>query len=98
MQNVMMSPTELSIDHPGHTLGQYLGAVYLSQALRMLRALTSPEMAKSDLMGAALLNSLLCATSLYRFVCGAAFNEVTMTLPMGQATMATLSYFGALRA
>jgi drug/metabolite transporter superfamily protein YnfA len=98
MQNVMMSPTTLSIDDVGHTLAQYLGAVYISQALRMLRALTHPEMAKSDLMGAALINSLLCATSLFRFLRGAALNEVTMTLPLGQATMATLSYLGALRA
>ena len=75
---------------------QYLGAVYLSQALRMVRALTTGgSMLGSDLLGAGIIQTCLCLVSVARLIGGAPQDSVTLTLPMGQALMAILSFVGA---
>ena len=85
-----------------YAVAQYLGAVYLSQALRMVRALgfwLPTAMMRSDLLGVGVIQLFLCLVSLGRLL--GAFgpavekNEVTLTLPVGQGVMAALSFAGA---
>ena len=61
MKEVMKSeePAWKFADIP-YALAQYLGAVYLSQALRMVRALTTAAMLRTDLMGVGIIQLFLC--------------------------------------
>jgi len=77
-----------------YAIAQYLGAVYMSQALRMVRALTTATLLKSDLLGVCIIQLFLCLTSLARLAGGANRNAVTYSLPVGQGFMAALSYLG----
>lgn len=76
----------------------HAGAFYLSQGLRMLRALGNPSMLKYDLEGIFVIQSLLCLVSLGRLAAGIAKDAVTLSLPMGQAFMAALALAGYLHA
>ena len=85
-----------------YAVAQYLGAVYLSQALRMVRALgiwLPTTIMKSDLLGVGTIQLFLCLTSLGRLlgVFGEPIekNEVTLSLPVGQGLMAALAFAGA---
>ena len=77
---------------------QYLGAVYLSQALRMVRALTTASMLKTDLLGVGIIQTCLFLVSLMRLALGAPQDSVTLTLPVGQGLLAALAFVGAARA
>jgi hypothetical protein len=94
MKDVMKSDTQWTLGDVPYVIAQYLGAVYLSQALRMVRALTVAAMLKSDLMGVCIIQLFLCATSLARLAAGVDRNAVTLTLPAGQGFMAALSWVG----
>ena len=61
MKEVMKSdePAWKFADIP-YALAQYLGAIYLSQALRMFRALTTAAMLRTDLMGVGVIQLFLC--------------------------------------
>lgn len=61
MKEVMKSdePAWKFADIP-YALAQYLGAIYLSQALRMFRALTTAAMLRTDLMGVGIIQLFLC--------------------------------------
>ena len=83
---------------PIYAIAQYLGAMYLSQGLRMLRALGTPSMLKADLMGVGVVQSLLCVTSLARLLMGIAKDSVTLSLPFGQGLMAWLAFAGSAAA
>tara|TARA_B110001452_G_scaffold253618_1_gene244494 strand:- start:1862 stop:2122 length:261 start_codon:yes stop_codon:yes gene_type:complete len=74
------------------------GAFYLSQGLRMLRALGTPSMLKYDLQGVVAIQSLLCLVSVGRLAAGIAKDAVTLSLPVGQAFMAALALAGYLKA
>ena len=96
MKTIMRSdaPPLQFADFP-YAVVQYLGAIYLSQALRMVRALTRTSMLGSDLLGAGIINTCLCLVSVARLLGGAQKDTVTLTLPVGQALMAALSFVGA---
>jgi hypothetical protein len=81
-----------------YAIAQYLGAVYLSQALRMVRALTVRAFLREHLGGVGILQLFLCLTSLARLAGGIDRNAVTLTLPLGQGLMAGLAFAGALSA
>ena len=98
-KNVMMAR---GIKAPGwkfgdltYSLAQYLGAVYLSQALRMVRALMTVSMLRTDLMGVGIIQLFLCLTSVGRLLGGIEKNEVTLSLPFGQGLMAALAFAGS---
>lgn len=100
MKNVMMSDNEAAWDFKGIpcAIAQYLGAVYLAQALRMVRSLTwMPHMLKTDLLGVGFIQLFLCIVSLARLACGIDKTEVTTTLPLGQGLMASLALIGGSR-
>ena len=78
-----------------YAIAQYLGAVYLSQALRMVRALTTAATMRYDLLGVGTIQLFLCLTSLGRLLAGIDKNAVTLTLPLGQGAMAALAFAGA---
>lgn len=98
------SPCSPATPHPSHrilylnVLASHTGAFYLSQGLRMLRALGTPSMLKYDLQGVVVIQSLLCLVSLGRLAAGIAKDSVTLSLPVGQALMAGLAYAGYLKA
>ena len=97
MKNVMKSDDSAvwSLASIPCAIAQYLGAVYLSQALRMARALTTAAMLKTDLLGVGIIQLFLCVTSLGRLLAGIEKNPVTLSLPVGQGIMAALSLVGA---
>lgn len=101
MKNVMMSDDDgapWKLNTIPCAICQYLGAVYLAQALRMVRALTwMPHMLKTDLLGVGFIQLFLCIVSLGRLAAGIDKNEVTMTLPLGQGIMAALALIGGSR-
>ena len=101
MKNVMMSDddgTPWKLNSIPCAICQYLGAVYLAQALRMVRALTwMPHMLRTDLLGVGFIQLFLCLVSLGRLACGIDKTEVTLTLPLGQGLMATLALLGGSR-
>ncbi len=78
-----------------YAIAQYLGAVYLSQAGRMVRALRSAAMLKSDLLGIGIIQLFLCLTSLGRLIGGLERNSVSMSLPVGQGFMSALAFYGS---
>ena len=61
LQQIMMAPAAMDFLTPNYAVAQYLGAFYLSQTARMAFALTKAS-SKSDLLGATVINSLLCLT------------------------------------
>lgn len=75
----------------------HVGALYLSQTARMAFALTKAS-SKSDLLGATVINSLLCLTSAGRIAGGVPANAVTLGLVAGQGAMAALSFVGFSKA
>ena len=100
MKNVMMSDDEETWRFSGIpcAIAQYLGAIYLAQALRMVRALTwMKPMLRTDLLGVGFIQMFLCMVSLARLASGIEKNEVTLTLPLGQGVMAALALIGGSR-
>ena len=77
-----------------YAIAQYLGAVYIAQALRMVRALSAAAFLKEHLMGVGVVQLFLCVTSLARLLKGLDRNAVTLSLPVGQGFMAALSFVG----
>ena len=61
LQQIMMAPAAMDFLTPNYAVAQYLGAFYLSQTARMAFALTKAS-TKSDLLGATVINSLLCVS------------------------------------
>ena len=96
MKDVMKSDaaTELKFAEFPYAVAQYLGAVYLSQAFRCVRALMVAATMKEALLGVGIVQLFLCVTSLARLAQGLDRNSVTLTLPMGQGFMAALSFLG----
>jgi hypothetical protein len=78
-----------------HAIAQYLGAAYLSQAVRLVRGLVTPGALASDLMSVSVFQGCLCLTSLLRLFRGIPKDEVTLSLPVGQGLMAALAFFGS---
>lgn len=72
-------------------------APYTYQTARMAFALTKAS-SKSDLLGATVINSLLCLTSAGRIAGGVPANAVTLGLVAGQGAMAALSFVGFSKA
>lgn len=97
MKNVMKSDTAAFVEFKGVpcAIAQYLGAIYLSQALRMVCALTVAARLRTDLMGACFIQMFLAITSLARLIGGVEKDPVTLSLPVGQGLMAALSFAGA---
>ena len=92
MKNVMMSDDEETWRFSGIpcAIAQYLGAIYLAQALRMVRALTwMKPMLRTDLLGVGFIQMFLHG---FPSTVGSGIekNEVTLTLPLGQGVMAAL--------
>ena len=97
LQQIMMAPAAMDFLTPNYAVAQYLGAFYLSQTARMAFALTKAS-SKSDLLGATVINSLLCLTSAGRIAGGVPANAVTLGLVAGQGAMAALSFAGFSKA
>ena len=95
MKGVMRSdaPASKFGDIP-FAISQFLGAVYLAQALRILLALTGRMALRSELLGVGIVQLFLCVTSLARLAGGIDRNAVTVSLPVGQGLMGALSFAG----
>lgn len=81
-----------------YALAQYLGAMYISQAVRLYRALAGITALGSALSGVGTVQLCLCLTSLARvFWPGGNLvrDAVTLSLPMGQGLMSWLAFAGA---
>ena len=97
LQKIMMAPSPMAFLAPNYAVAQYLGAFYLSQTARMALAFNKAS-SKSDLLGATVINSLLCLTSVGRIAGGVPANAVTLGLVAGQGAMAALSFVGFSKA
>jgi hypothetical protein len=100
LQSIMMAPAAMDFLAPNYAVAQYLGAFYLSQTGRMAMALTPGNnvRVRGDLLGATVINTLLCLTSASRIAQGVPSNAVTLGLVAGQGAMAALSFVGFCQA